>query len=241
MIAKASQGTKNERHHIREVFWPLLGFLICIIAFLPVARNYPFATSILVSLLLLASVIAIWRHPRAFWSLGGVLVVALVLRWSSHFAGETHGWLISASAGSLMLLFAMLTGFSLYVVINAERVTKNVVMGSMCGYLLMGFVFGEAYVLIDNWIPGAFASAADAGNPPDLAEFGRGREELLYFSFVTLTTLGYGDITPLAPIARSVVILEALSGQLYLATLIARLVGGMGMSQKRSERVIEKD
>jgi hypothetical protein len=63
--------------------------------------------------------------------------------------------------------------------------------------------------------PGAFAGALNAAD---------GGGELIYFSFVTLTTMGYGDITPIHPIARSLAITEALTGQLYIAILLARLV-----------------
>ncbi len=79
-------------------------------------------------------------------------------------------------------------------------------------YLLLGFIWAHAYELVALWHPGAFAGAVDGSLP------------WTYYSFVTLTTVGYGDITPVHPLARAVAVLEALTGQLYLAIMLARLV-----------------
>jgi Ion channel len=86
----------------------------------------------------------------------------------------------------------------------------------VAGYLLLGLLWGVWYEIIELLQPGSFAVAsqkAQAGLP-----------QLAYFSFTTLTTLGFGDIVPLSPLARSLVILEALVGQLFPVILIARLV-----------------
>jgi voltage-gated potassium channel Kch len=100
------------------------------------------------------------------------------------------------------------------------RVTWRRVQGAVALYLVIGLVFAHLYGLLNVLAPGAFANV-----PPGLssdAVFYRGR--LLYFSFVTLTTTGYGDIVPLHPVARSLATLEAVIGQLFPATLLARLV-----------------
>ena len=85
-------------------------------------------------------------------------------------------------------------------------------------YLLLGLIWMSAYKLLLRAVPGAIHFAS--GEPSDL-RLGHG---LGYYSFVTLTTLGYGDITPVHPVARSLASGEALVGQLYPAILIARLV-----------------
>ena len=85
-------------------------------------------------------------------------------------------------------------------------------------YLLIGLFFGLAYSVLEKVAPGSFALA---GQPlaGDLREAGA-----IYFSFVTLATLGYGDIVPLTATARGLAVIEAIGGQLYIAVLVARLV-----------------
>jgi hypothetical protein len=94
------------------------------------------------------------------------------------------------------------------------------VIGGIAGYLLIGFTWAYAYQLVIQQIPDAIRSDADT---PAAARVYPG--PLIYFSFVTLSTVGYGDLRPIHPIARSLAITEALTGQLYLAILMASLVG----------------
>ena len=89
--------------------------------------------------------------------------------------------------------------------------------GGIAVYLMLGFIFGLTFVLVEHRFPGSFQGLT-------LADFEYGIDRAVYFSFVSLTTLGFGDITPIGRIAESLVILEAIIGQLYLAILIGRLV-----------------
>ncbi len=89
------------------------------------------------------------------------------------------------------------------------------IMGAICAYFLMGLVWAFAYSTLEFFQPGSFQM------PPGTVN----QETFAYYSYVTLTTLGYGEITPISAPARSFAILEAMIGQLYLAVLIARLVG----------------
>lgn len=119
---------------------------------------------------------------------------------------------------SLLSVLALTT----VVLVQVNRkgpVTGHRVRGAVAGYLLLGLACACAYSLIDSLIPGAFQMSAADTQP------GEGHSDaFLYFSIVTLTTLGYGDITAVHPVARSVVMMESLLGQLYPAILIARLV-----------------
>ena len=99
-------------------------------------------------------------------------------------------------------------------VLGHQRVTHETVLGALCTYVLLGLLFAFAFLALD--------AVRDA---PFFVQSGAHQEsEYLYFSFVTLTTVGYGDITPVAPLARSLANVEALIGQLYPAILLARLV-----------------
>jgi hypothetical protein len=110
------------------------------------------------------------------------------------------------------------------------RVTVYRVFGGIAGYLLIGYTWTFAYQLLLLQAPGAihFEPAL-----PDA--FSQQPSHLIYFSFVTLTTVGYGDVHPVLPAARSLAVAEALVGQLYLAILIASLVG-MALQAKSAEQ-----
>jgi hypothetical protein len=100
-------------------------------------------------------------------------------------------------------------------------VSGHRVRGAIAAYLLIGFFFATAFRLLDNLIPGAFSHPAHAimgQQGQDIAS------SFMYFSLVTLTTVGFGDISAVHPVARSLVTLEAVIGTLYPAILIARLV-----------------
>ncbi|MGR8979481.1 MAG: ion channel [Gammaproteobacteria bacterium] len=103
-------------------------------------------------------------------------------------------------------------------VFGGTQVDRNLIFGAMCVYLLMGLIWAILYGLIFQFYPGSFNGivGVDGKAPMDT---------LLYFSFVTLASLGYGDITPLAPLARTLAYLEAIGGQLYIAIMLAGLVG----------------
>jgi len=98
---------------------------------------------------------------------------------------------------------------------RTRHVTADTILASLCVYLLMGFVWAFLFALVAASDPGSFRGLEVAGVS----------RELIYFSFVTLTTLGYGDIVPRSDMARTLAIVEAAMGQLYVAVMIARLVG----------------
>lgn len=119
------------------------------------------------------------------------------------------------------LLFLIFTlAFLLRAVVKAEKVTHDTIYGAISVYLMMAVVWGAAYMLLATIQPGAFSM--------DITRHGnRGMDwsDCVFFSFVTLTTIGYGDIVPMTAQARSLSILEAVSGTLYVAVLISRFVG----------------
>jgi hypothetical protein len=124
------------------------------------------------------------------------------------------------------LLFVMIV--VLRAVLAATKVTSEVVNGALCVYLLIGLVFSAAYVVLETIYPGSFVMRS---RPHEIAELHR---SLLYFSFVTQTTMGYGDIAPAMPPARSLATVQAITGQLYLAVLMARLVALHVADQQRA-------
>jgi hypothetical protein len=110
-------------------------------------------------------------------------------------------------------------------VLKGGRITTDKICGAICVYLFLGVIWALLYTIIEHIHPGSFTLNQTAFSPTDsdLGVYKYGH--LSYYSFVTLTTLGYGDISPVTSPARSLAVLEAVVGQLYIAILIARLVG----------------
>jgi hypothetical protein len=109
------------------------------------------------------------------------------------------------------------------------RITGYRVTGGIAGYLLIGLLWSFGYQLLVQCVPDALHFEADSVNVRSEQP-----NPLIYFSFVTLTTVGYGDVKPVHPIARSLCVAEALVGQLYLAILIGSLVG-MALQARSAE------
>ena len=121
-------------------------------------------------------------------------------------------------SGGSILMFGALTWVVARAVYAPGRVTLHRVQGAVVLYLNFAIIFGSAYRLMWDLIPTAFANlAAPASGFTEI-------DTMLYFSLTTLTTTGFGDIAPVHPFARSLANLEAIVGQLYPATILARLV-----------------
>lgn len=165
------------------------------------------------SLLLLSGVMMASRRKALTVVVATLVVLAIVARWVS-FTTPGAGILLKEvlSLASLSLLAALV----IEQVFRPGPVTGYRIQGAIVVYLLLGLIFAQVYQAILIGLPGSFAPAG--------LELAKEPHGLLYFSFVTLTTVGYGDITPIHPIARSLAVGEALVGQLYPAILIARLV-----------------
>ena len=102
-----------------------------------------------------------------------------------------------------------------------EKISRDLIFGAICIYILIGIAWAQIYALIEIFIPTSFPHNFNLLGPRDATSQS---EYFIYFSFVTLTTLGYGDINPISSPARFFSILEALTGQLYIATAITRTV-----------------
>ncbi len=148
--------------------------------------------------------------PRIFFA-----IAAIALRWAGSISHAEPVMLASALVNcTAVLLFARTT---LVVVFYGGAVTLSRVQGGVAAYLLLGIAWAFAYQAIEFGNPHAlhFPQPGDAQHLP---------QTLVYFSFITMTTLGYGDIFPVSPLARAVVTGEALVGQLFPAIFIAAMV-----------------
>jgi len=165
-------------------------------------------------LLLIAGVTAVSRRRWHGIVMTGVVIVALLADLARLLAPNTI--LASLSDAGRLAVLGLFSFVVLARVFRSGPVTRDRILGAVAAYLLFGLTWAGAYHLLTIYIPDAFAGAV----PP----VGESWSDWTYFSFVTLTTVGYGDITPVALPARSLAMLEALTGQLYPAILLARLV-----------------
>jgi len=118
----------------------------------------------------------------------------------------------------VVIALAWLAGLTLQHVFRGGAITLARLQGAIAVYLLVGMIFAELYWIVLQVNPQAFQGARDFGDSS------AARSGVFYFSLITLTTVGYGDIAPVSAMARSLATLEALIGQLYPAILIGRLV-----------------
>ncbi len=169
--------------------------------------------SALVALTTIYATSAERRHYIAGLGLGAMwgLLAGSALLWPS--AALQIGADLSFMALSFL---AMSIAFRWVLFPQVKEVDINVVCGGIVIYLLLGIVWALSYRVIEELVPGSFSWTTSNAPPP--------WSELLYFSYTTLTTLGYGDIVPLRPFARIWATMEAVSGVLYLAVFIARIV-----------------
>src|SRR5262245_13569376 len=161
-------------------------------------------------LLFLSGVFATFRRRAIGWATTALVVVAISVRWTH--ALRPRPWLAVATEVFTIALLATLTAIVLKQVFRTGPITPHRNQGAIVVYLLLGLIWGSAYQLLEILQPGSFQVPSGQGGHP--------LEVLGYYSFVTLTTVGYGDVTPIHPVARALAIGEALIGQLYPAILI---------------------
>ncbi len=162
----------------------------------------------------------------------GIFSIRSERRWFHTGVGFTTAIVLIAIAESIMdnaglgyiHLLIMLGFFSLTAwlaiqqVLSADTLYRNRISGAICFYLLLGMIWAMIYLLLMRADPDSFAGIATT-------DWRDNYMRLVYFSFITLTTLGYGDIAAALPVPRFFVYLEAIIGQFYLAILVASLIG----------------
>jgi len=125
----------------------------------------------------------------------------------------------------LLLFYVWATWVAAKQVLFSGAVDGNKIVGAICIYLLMGLIWTMMYLFIAQAVPGAFNGLEQLVWYDNFAD-------VAYYSYVTLTTLGYGDISPVAPIARFLVYMEAVVGVFYMAILVASLIG-VGINESK--------
>jgi len=149
-----------------------------------------------------------------WWTIGVTVLLVIISVLAKEFTSPT---VTSGVVGACtFVLISGIIAAIVWEIIQLRDIDTSVVLGVLCVYLLLALFFAAVHQIL-----AAFSShyVNGAPQPPSAAD-------LLYFSVITLTTVGYGDITPAAESARAVAVLEALTGQLYLVSVVAAVVGG---------------
>ena len=225
---------------LRRKYLTLLVSLLLLIVVYPTLRDV-FETrllfDVLFTLVFLGCLLALFpdRSSRVLgFLLGTPTVVGL---WSGYvLPGLPRPPMVVAFhlAGALFLTLVVVS--ILRTISREKKVTADGVHGAFCGYVLLGLIFGHLFTVLETLAPGTFRMSV-----PVTATFlneDRFYFLLTYFSFITLTTVGYGDVTPISHAARGLVVVEAIIGQFYLVVLMAELIGkrvSQALAEQHSE------
>jgi hypothetical protein len=226
----------------RQRFVVLLACIVLLLAMGPLVRYLGETSSELAGglltavflLMLVSAALAVGRTRAA-----SIVVLVLAIPLVAAVLGDafTDVTAIYIAKDVLGLVFlAYVSVVLLQHLFTVRRVTVDTIATSLCVYLLMGLMWALVYSLVEAVRPGSFDLGA-AGEAGGVMRFG-GEQSLypIYFSLVTMTTLGYGDITPDSDTSRMLASMEAVIGQIYLAVLVARLVG-LQIAQSSADRL----
>ena len=207
----------------------LLGLLVAAVLVLPVISEFLLfrtAFRVLITLLYFGTLYAVSDRRGIQIVVGLLAVVSLTMGWWPHLfdvSDTFHALKYLAQAGLLLVTAVVI----LSGVLGGTRVTTNTLSGAVNVYLLAALMWASLFCSLEILHPGSFAPEM-----PPIKDIGDGlQQHFLYFSLVTLSTLGYGDVVPVSHAARALATVEAVFGQLYLAILLGRLVG-LHVSQK---------
>jgi len=216
----------------RTNFFYLLSALLVVLIVVPLADDLnligaPLTRGLVFSGLLL---IGVWslRDGGRYFSVGMAFVVAgvalnvLAVNVPSQF-------LLQASILALIGFMLVAITFTMKQIAFSNEINTDRIVGAICVYLLLGVIWAMTYSLVDAILPGSFAGFSPTSDHGWDSEW-------LYFSFVTMTTLGYGDILPVSAAARGLAYMQAIVGQFYIAILVAGLVSAYVSNRGEPDR-----
>jgi hypothetical protein len=199
----------------------LLALLVSIVfiapALTPVGEAWHLAIDVMLMLILASGLVAVLNHRRLALVLAALWMLVIVDRSFEGLVPAPFQPIVrNCSTLGAFLVLAIAVGINVFA---SGHAIGDRVFGAIVLYLLIGLIWAVAYSAIALHVPHAFAGDVNANS---------GLADWVYFSYVTLTTVGYGDITPVAKNARALATMEAFIGQLYPAIIIARLVSLQG-------------
>ncbi|MEO5917282.1 MAG: ion channel [Luteolibacter sp.] len=201
-----------------------LGIFMVTLPFVQEMADGDLIESIVLTVVMFAAVRAVGGRRRTHLIALALLVPPLAGKWINHFHPERISPLVYI-VGTIVY-FGFVVAHLLRFIVRAPRVDGNVLCAGVSGFLLLGLLWVPAYMLVARVNPAAFTLPAGTV----MNGFGA-----FYFSFITLCTVGYGDVAPVSNFARMLAVLEAVTGLFYMAVLVSRLVS-MHSSGHSSDR-----
>jgi hypothetical protein len=227
-LPSIDEGRGNRRRKFTMV--ELLVVLLLLFLITPFIEDLQYGNLIELLLLtatLLSALLAIAGRRRNFVLAVVLLTPMLAGKWYDHF--QPGHRLLPVFTGTGLLFLAFVVVNLLQFVLRAPRVDAEVLCAGISIYLLLGLLWASAYVLVARCSPETFAFNRVSTPPPSMDGF-----TAFYFSFTTLSTVGFGDITPVSKPARMLAMMEAIVGLFYIAIFVARLVSIYSTVRPRS-------
>lgn len=184
-----------------------------------------FMEEFLIEMTVFGMIVGLWsvRFSGSIFRLGiALIVIAVMSNFAINLIEKTEFEIIQLIF-LLFYCFILLKPTSEQALFSDEITTNNII-GSICIFLLLGFIWAIFYLLVIEVTPLSFSGI-------ELTTWKENLPDVMYFSFVTLTTLGYGDILPISPLARFFVYIEAIVGVFYMAIVVSSLVSAKGSSK----------
>jgi hypothetical protein len=208
-------------------FGILLVILLGLLAGLPILFGFGLSGrwfDRLMSLLILTAILPLCfeRRQRLLALMLGIPTIVFSLGGSA-LPGAISAWVLFIGHWCEAIFFLGAAGLIVRSLFNVRTLTVDSIFGAACGYVFLGLGWAVLYSLIEQFQPGSFNVSRSLATPREPA--GATSQVLTYYSFVTLTTVGYGDVNPVSATARTFAWIEAMSGQFYLAVVVAGLVG----------------
>lgn len=202
----------------KDRFLFLLISILCLLLLTPIFKGFigiRILMDAFITAILIFGTYAASRKIYITITAASLALPMLVSIWISHFVDTLFLIFVGDCFGIAFLAFLVVV--ILLFIFGEHEVTTNVIYASIVVYLLIAIMWAFVYSVLESIQPGSFTIGE--------GQIDIGKRLYIYYSFVTITTLGYGDITPTTDLANSFSFLEAITGQLYLTILIARLVG----------------
>ncbi len=169
----------------------------------------------LIAVLIVSSILLIQTSPnKRFWTYGLITaLIVFIFIWNNY----KDSYELQNTAYTFLFIYFTLISFHLYRDLRqAETITSSAIIGAFAGYFMIGVIFFFVYAILDTTYPETIGVDIDSEH---------GIEDMFYFSFITLTTIGYGDFSPTSVLGQKLAIVEGLLGQFYIAIIMAILVG----------------
>jgi voltage-gated potassium channel len=234
------QHLRHSPHRLNPSYYNfLLIFLITLFAFRPYQTEilYIAIWKSIFTCTFFTAIFNVKHHRNVKLSAVILTIPTLIFSWLELFY-SSHWFFIGNVLFTIAFLGVCATSILFDVILHA-RVTLETLRGVVCAYFMIAFFFAYIYYFIEYVVPGSFHLIQ---RDLSFITYSRNLSEMMYFSFVTLLTIGYGDITPILNFGQTAVVIEGIIGQFYVAILVARIVAvySLPAEKKMLENALKK-